>query len=205
MEYPQKRRRKRKIRYTTKRVKRTLTESHSPRTRFTILSESEEESETDNSSSDSEIELESSSSDEDPNVGSWFQDVDYIGGASRRVTYDDFVVPDTDEEKMNLYEIEAIESAHSQPPVDKKRKRKSKSERIELPEKKVESKITKKEKKQGKACSICYVRAIKTTIVDCGHSYMCIECSHKISEQKEPKCSMCFEPITRVIEIFLPS
>jgi hypothetical protein len=57
----------------------------------------------------------------------------------------------------------------------------------------------------GNVCVMCYEREIKTAILPCGHSVLCISCSRKIAFDKDEytaSCPVCRTPIGQIIKIF---
>jgi len=57
--------------------------------------------------------------------------------------------------------------------------------------------------KSKQVCAICMEYKIRTVIVECGHSYMCISCAKKTAAQKNGHfCAICLKPISRIITVF---
>lgn len=125
---------------------------------------------------------------------------------------EDFVVRDDDneDEGANLYynglgnAIDVVNAAaHFMNSTEKITRAKAKKEEgVILPKEEVEPEITKEEESHGKSCRICLTRTTKTTILECGHSIMCIACSRTIGGAKNPKCPVCNKPIKAIIRIY---
>lgn len=66
---------------------------------------------------------------------------------------------------------------------------KEKKEQLKIPKEEVEPIVT--NGKQEELCSICFERKKCCTIVDCGHSGLCVTCSRKIVLSDKKECPFC--------------
>lgn len=75
-------------------------------------------------------------------------------------------------------------------------------ERPPLPESKLPDKIEDEPnaKNGEELCIICEQRAVKTTLVPCGHQYMCVTCCH--SPAMKDDCAICRKRITNIVRFF---
>ena len=70
-------------------------------------------------------------------------------------------------------------------------------QKISLPEEEINELDTKEGEKE---CIICNERCVKTVIVDCGHSILCVTCSRTLKDK--PQCPLCRVEITKIIKIY---
>jgi hypothetical protein len=52
-------------------------------------------------------------------------------------------------------------------------------------------------------CIICMERSVKTVMIDCGHSVMCVMCCRKIMIDGDQKCPICKATVSRAIKLFM--
>ena len=52
-------------------------------------------------------------------------------------------------------------------------------------------------------CIICYTNQVRTTILNCGHTNLCISCSRKLIASGMNRCPTCKQNIHKIIRIYL--
>ncbi len=52
------------------------------------------------------------------------------------------------------------------------------------------------------ACIICYVNQVRTTVLNCGHSNLCITCARRLVRGGEYRCPTCKQNMSKIIRIY---